>query len=736
MITKYLKISVLLLSIIFYSCSSDSKDINPLDSDITPPSLEISFTGMPNINAGDVIVVSQQLEIKIKAEDANGIQKIDVFIDEQKVGEDTSAPFAITVDLSKFSSKTAKGNFQDYTLKIVATDNAGNISSKEQVINVDNEIPVISEVSVEKDMVLHGAVNPITFNVIDNEAIAKVNVYINNMLVSEIMEEGALESNVDTSNLSEGQSTLKIEAIDLADNKVSFEVNFITDNTGPEISLESFTEGMVIDELISLAPNVADAYSDVASVEIKLNDESLLLTEESSEVNYDFDPENFGVGEATIAITAIDSVGNRSSLEIPVNIYRRLITINIPENRINPAIVFPVVFVSQMDGSLVVSKEILTSDRQIILSVPEEFDLTTEFMLSFYLQDNGNMAGISTHQNLTRSNPKVLNLAEPVRRVESGSGTVVSTVNFLSNDVLIGNSGGSSGLFRSLNDAVSGYDVFLNTSENNLNISSSTTSQNANPFNSYYVYDLFSSKYLFIPNPIDENFVLDKVNLSDVNLESRELLVNSPNALSNTTAVLSIYGAIAQEEETFNKYHQIYNFNRGGLLDSPMPYNLNTSFFSYRHALQFGDYFTERNGPPINNYEIPNVTFDYTFLSNQINLSVQGTDHVVGRAQCIDFDNLTYDWYITFKSKDSSTIIIPELPGNIAHPVATAHKNGNIKVESVELINYESIITYDDYIQKVVKNQTNVLDATDWYQLIYSSRTGNFNIPNRDFVFQ
>src|SRR5690606_4846950 len=148
-------------------------------------------------------------------------------------------------------------------------------------------------------------------------------------------------------------------------------------------------------------------------------------------------------------------------------------------------------------------------------------------------------------------------------------------------------------------------------------------------------------------------------------------------------------------------------------------YYQNNSFYSYRHALLFDNYFTERKGSPLANYQIPNVIFDYTFSNNKINLTVQGTDHVVGRAQCIDFDNLTYDWYITFKSTDNNEIIIPELPESISGGVANAHNSGNIKVESVELISYESIITYDDYIQKVVKNQTPILDASDWYQLVY-----------------
>lgn len=60
------------------------------------------------------------------------------------------------------------------------------------------------------------------------------------------------------------------------------------------------------------------------------------------------------------------------------------------------------VFISRMDGSLVVWKEILREERQIVLSTSDEFDLTTEFMLSFYLQDNGGVSGIHTYQNLTR----------------------------------------------------------------------------------------------------------------------------------------------------------------------------------------------------------------------------------------------------------------------------------------------------------------------------------------------
>src|SRR5690606_11553921 len=136
----------------------------------------------------------------------------------------------------------------------------------------------------------------LSFAVLDNEGVSKVNIYINNSLITEITEEGTLETNIDTSILSDGENTLKIEAIDLAENKAIFEVNFISYNTGPEINFTSISNDMIIDESLILSPAFEDEHSEIASVEIKFNDESLLSSEVSSEINYEFDPEIFEAG--------------------------------------------------------------------------------------------------------------------------------------------------------------------------------------------------------------------------------------------------------------------------------------------------------------------------------------------------------------------------------------------------------------------------------------------------------
>jgi len=102
----------------------------------------------------------------------------------------------------------------------------------------------------------------------------------------------------------------------------------------------------------------------------------------------------------------------------------------------------------------------------------------------------------------------------------------------------------------------------------------------------------------------------------------------------------------------------------------------------------------------------------------------------------VDFDNLTYVWNVTFDSQKMSSVIVPDLPVSISHPVKSAHQAGNIKVEKVELNSYVSIPSYDQYIDKVVKNHTSILNESDWYQLVFKSRTGDFNTPIRDFLFQ
>ena len=136
-LTSFLFSLVLLL----LSCSSDSENPTPEPDTIAPT---VSFTINGFSSGSGPIVVSDQIEININAQDAGGIAKVEAFIDNQKVGEDTTTPFNIVVDLSGYASKDLSAKSQNYTLRVVATDTSGNTSSQEQPITIVSETPLIT----------------------------------------------------------------------------------------------------------------------------------------------------------------------------------------------------------------------------------------------------------------------------------------------------------------------------------------------------------------------------------------------------------------------------------------------------------------------------------------------------------------------------------------------------------------------------------------------------------------
>ncbi|MFN3136493.1 MAG: Ig-like domain-containing protein [Allomuricauda sp.] len=140
---NFLRSTILLLLTvgIFYSCSSDSADPTP-EPDTVAPTLDFTISGASSDSSP--IVVGDQMEINISAEDAKGIDKVEAFIDNEKVGEDTSAPFRIIVDLSVYTAKALTKKAQNYTLRVDAIDTSGNTSSLEQTITIVTEKTLVT----------------------------------------------------------------------------------------------------------------------------------------------------------------------------------------------------------------------------------------------------------------------------------------------------------------------------------------------------------------------------------------------------------------------------------------------------------------------------------------------------------------------------------------------------------------------------------------------------------------
>ena len=403
---------LVLIAFLINSCSTDSEPKQ--EPDVIAPDIEFSIAGISESTPGVPIVVSNQIEIKVDAKDQGGISKIEAFINDEKVGEDTTAPYSIIVDISSYTSKVGSTNkYKDYTLKVIATDNAGNSSSTEQQISIDNEIPSISEVSLQENTVINGDTNAVTFAASDNEEITSVMVYLNNDLLITI-DDANYELNIDTSALTDGENVLKIDAIDPAENIGTHIVKFIADNTGPAITIESLIENQIIAELTSLAPEVSDTYSTVTSFEILLGETSLALFDESvTSYQFEFDATQFPTGTNTLVFVAKDDLENESRKEIPIEIYRRLITINFPFNYFNPQLARIFVFASSIDGKVLDVERVFQDTQQIILRTQIDIAPDLEFSLTigeYQSGDFGNHSNFTTLQNLKSSTLGVLNL--------------------------------------------------------------------------------------------------------------------------------------------------------------------------------------------------------------------------------------------------------------------------------------------------------------------------------------
>ncbi len=110
-------ITIIVLSIFTISLFGATKDT-------TPPTVSITS---PKDNA----VVSGVVTIKVDVSDSSGIAKVEFYVGESKVGEDSSKPYEYSWDTKKTKDGT-------YVLTVKATDGAGNKNSKSIKVVLNN----------------------------------------------------------------------------------------------------------------------------------------------------------------------------------------------------------------------------------------------------------------------------------------------------------------------------------------------------------------------------------------------------------------------------------------------------------------------------------------------------------------------------------------------------------------------------------------------------------------------
>ena len=207
-----------LIFFVCFSCTTDTEETSKETVDTTAPTLSFSIEDI-EVSSNDPIRVSGKINIKIEATDVSGISKVEVYINNEKVAEDTSSPFDLSIDLSSYTSTSSLKKFDSNAiLKIIAYDKAGN------------------ETTIEKNIVIFNREYLLDINIPEGF----LNSFFENVYVfASDMDGNYLESTTEPITASTRQ--IKIYAPEDFDLTQEFMITFMTFNPGNENSFSYAT---------------------------------------------------------------------------------------------------------------------------------------------------------------------------------------------------------------------------------------------------------------------------------------------------------------------------------------------------------------------------------------------------------------------------------------------------------------------------------------------------------------
>ncbi|WP_431123065.1 hypothetical protein [Flagellimonas flava] len=698
---KYYFFLLLLAALPFIkSCSKESSDTKEIEDSI-PPKVEFQIEGF-NKNTSDPIIVSGSITINIEATDNDKLNSATVSINGETVGQSSAQPFKFVVDISGFSSKIPDTqNFKEYILKIEVSDVSGNVTTVQQNFYIDNDLPSISEVTLENGTVLNGNENVVSFSVSDNQELKQVTAAVGDSPI-EVVEnsDGGYSMTLNTLFLDDGNNTLRIIAQDYAENTFTYQVDFISDNTGPIIEIEGIMDNEVIGENKTIVPSVTDEYSEAVDLKILLSEDLLFTFDELTDLSFDLLPESLSTGTYDLTFEASDSLGNISTVVVPIDIKRLLITINIPLGYIPQGHVTKRLFylVSDKDGKLLDFAQ-GEENSTVKLYSENEFPLDEEFTLSLleisgYLNGNQNNEIFSVGQ-LTRQAKSVyelkphINYAGPIR-----TSFKITGLDPCANNVLAG--------------GTSYFDAHSSGSEDleiwNYQPLEDPSLKTDKIYLFLDLYCLEESKYLVFDNPIPEN--IDKtISVSD--FIDTDIMKSSTTFSNEGYGEVKIFGYNSLDDYRSNVNHLLdTGFRHTTHSPGPLQYFWLDRFAEYKHELISKDFVRIARGLPENNYQVPDWSIDHTLTNGIVDMAITAGPHSVGKV-IIDSDRYPsasfLDWIYIFDSQNAQQLVLPELPDELQEfQIYDVFKEKDFKIYQSQITDYQGIDTYRDYIQQII----------------------------------
>ncbi|MFW6176306.1 MAG: Ig-like domain-containing protein [Thermoplasmatota archaeon] len=266
-------------------------------------------------------IISENHSVQINSEDSMGVSSVEYKIDNSLWKSLDYVPYGTgdynwVIDLN--TSSYSDGNHDIYFRTI---DNAGHETKKKNEITIDNSDPVGNLTNPAHNEFIDGE---FTFKAIAMDEVGVQSVimdiegdgYDQVHTLNYNENNGYWESLINTNNLPDGDKDLRLEIVDVAGHRTTYEKKFYVDNNAPDLGIKGPKMDEIISDEYDLEVNSSDLIG-IKSVKYQIDGSSWVGLEENSELwTRTLDTKQLSDGQHTLKVKSTDMAGHTTEEKI------------------------------------------------------------------------------------------------------------------------------------------------------------------------------------------------------------------------------------------------------------------------------------------------------------------------------------------------------------------------------------------------------------------------------------
>lgn len=266
--------------------------------------------------------ISGTVNVAVNASADNGVSEVSFYVDDVYKAFDSAAPYG-------WSWNTAIYSNDAHTLKVVASDTAGQTASSQISVTVNNPAvdnpPSVTITAPADGASVSGSVN-ITVSASDDVGVAAVGFYVDGVWKSSDTS-SPYGWTWNTSGYSNVSHTLSAKAVDTggqtAANQVSVTVNNAAADNPPAVSITSPVNGTTVSGTVNVTVSATDD-NGVSGVSFYVDNVHKAL-DSTAPYGWSWDTARYSNGAHTLKALASDTTGQTASSQISVTVSNNFI---------------------------------------------------------------------------------------------------------------------------------------------------------------------------------------------------------------------------------------------------------------------------------------------------------------------------------------------------------------------------------------------------------------------------